>query len=85
MPTYEYKCEKCGCTFDEFHNMNDSEPRKCPQCGGKAEKKIGTGSGIIFKGSGFYATDYARGGEGRSGSCDSKGTCPAGGCCCEDS
>jgi putative FmdB family regulatory protein len=86
MPTYEYRCKSCGCTFDEFHKMNDSEPRKCPECGGMAERKIGTGSGIIFKGSGFHATDYAKGGNGDHGSCgEKKGSCPSGGCCCDDS
>ena len=86
MPTYEYRCGSCGCTFDEFHNMNDTAQRVCPECGGKAEKMIGTGSGIIFKGSGFHAVDYARGGACGSGGCgDNSSSCPAGGCCCDDS
>ncbi len=76
MPTYEYRCTKCGCTFEEFHNMNDTSQRKCPECGSEAERMIGTGSGIIFKGPGFYATDYAKGKCGDNG-----GSCPAGGCC----
>lgn len=85
MPTYEYRCVSCGGVFDEFHAMNDTVPRKCPQCGSAAERMIGTGSGIIFKGSGFYATDYAKGGEGGKGSCPEsrKSGCPSGGCCCE--
>jgi putative FmdB family regulatory protein len=76
MPTYEYRCSSCGCTFEEFHRMNDSAPRKCTECGETADRMIGTGSGIIFKGSGFYATDYAKGKCG-----ESNGSCPTGGCC----
>ncbi|OPL19993.1 MAG: hypothetical protein AVO35_00615 [Candidatus Aegiribacteria sp. MLS_C] len=79
MPTYEYRCSGCGRVFEEFHAMNDTEVRKCPECGAIAERIIGTGSGIIFKGSGFYATDYAKGrGSGPEGR---KGSCPSGGCC----
>lgn len=86
MPTYEYRCKGCGLRFDVFHNMNDVAPRACPDCGEEAERMIGTGSGIIFKGTGFYATDYARGGDGgcAGGSCGEKvDSCPAGGRCDE--
>lgn len=58
MPTYDYECTKCGETFEVFHGMTDTSPRKCPVCGKKARKMIGTGAGVIFKGSGFYQTDY---------------------------
>jgi len=59
MPTYEYKCQDCGCTFEKFQNMKDKPVAKCTTCGGKVQRLIGTGSCVIFKGSGFYATDYA--------------------------
>ncbi|MBP7051615.1 MAG: zinc ribbon domain-containing protein [Phycisphaerae bacterium] len=59
MPTYEYVCEACGHAFDEFQSITAKPLRKCPQCGKSALKRlIGTGAGIIFKGSGFYCTDY---------------------------
>ena len=59
MPTYGYACEKCGHEFDEFQSIKAKPLRKCPQCGKSALKRlIGTGAGIIFKGSGFYQTDY---------------------------
>ena len=60
MPTYDYECAKCGHKFEVFQKMTDKPVRSCPECGGKAEKLIGTGSGIIFKGSGFYETDYKK-------------------------
>ncbi len=59
MPTYEYVCEACGHAFDEFQSITAKPLRKCPQCGKSALKRlIGTGAGILFKGSGFYCTDY---------------------------
>jgi putative FmdB family regulatory protein len=60
MPTYEYKCLKCGKSFDQFQKMSDKPLKACIHCGGKAERQIGAGAGIIFKGSGFYETDYKR-------------------------
>jgi len=57
MPTYEYECPDCGNCFDAFQNMTDAPLETCPQCGGKVRRLLGTGAGIIFKGSGFYATD----------------------------
>ncbi len=59
MPTYEYRCESCGHQYEEFQSIKDPVRRKCPECGKLALKRlIGTGGGVIFKGSGFYATDY---------------------------
>lgn len=59
MPTYEYKCENCGHLFEQFQSITSKPLRICPQCGeNKLNRLIGAGSGIIFKGSGFYQTDY---------------------------
>ncbi|MBC7833752.1 MAG: zinc ribbon domain-containing protein [Phycisphaerales bacterium] len=59
MPTYEYRCNKCHHYFENFHSMKDKPKRICPACGKPAlERLIGTGAAIIFKGSGFYQTDY---------------------------
>ena len=59
MPTYEYACQKCGHEFEQFQSMSDASFRKCPKCGKKALKRlVGAGAGLIFKGSGFYITDY---------------------------
>ena len=60
MPTYEYECFGCGHVFDVFHTMTAKPRIKCPECGGRTKKLIGAGAGIIFKGSGFYETDYKR-------------------------
>lgn len=59
MPTYDYNCQACGHRFERFQLITASPVRKCPACGkSKAKRLIGTGAGIIFKGSGFYQTDY---------------------------
>ena len=59
MPTYEYKCESCGYEFEQFQTITARPIRKCPRCGREGVKRlIGVGAGIIFKGSGFYETDY---------------------------
>ncbi len=60
MPTYEYECLTCGHQFEAVQSMKDPRLTDCPQpgCTGKVERKIGRGAGIIFKGSGFYQTDY---------------------------
>ncbi|MFZ2875757.1 MAG: FmdB family zinc ribbon protein [Phycisphaerales bacterium] len=59
MPTYDYKCGACGHQFEHFQSMKDVPLRKCPKCAkSKLERLIGTGAAIIFKGSGFYQTDY---------------------------
>ena len=59
MPTYEYLCNNCGHAFEKFQSITAAPVRKCPECGKmKVRRLIGCGAGIIFKGSGFYETDY---------------------------
>jgi len=58
MPTYEYRCKGCNYKFEKFQSINDQPVKVCPVCRGEVERLIGTGGGIIFKGSGFYITDY---------------------------
>jgi putative FmdB family regulatory protein len=59
MPTYDYRCDDCGHEFEEFQSIKARSLRKCPECGKNSLKRLlGTGAGIIFKGSGFYQTDY---------------------------
>jgi putative FmdB family regulatory protein len=61
MPTYDYVCKECGHKFERFQKMSDGVLRKCPKCGKlKLKRLLGAGAGIIFKGSGFYETDYKR-------------------------
>jgi putative FmdB family regulatory protein len=60
MPTYEYECLRCKYTFEEFQRITDKPLEKCPKCKGKLRRLITGGAGIIFKGSGFYVTDYKR-------------------------
>ncbi len=59
MPTYEYECEACGYRFEKFQSITARPLRKCPECEQrKLQRLIGTGGGVLFKGSGFYETDY---------------------------
>jgi len=59
MPTYDYRCKACGHAFEHFQSISSSLLRKCPECGKpKLERLIGAGAGLLFKGSGFYITDY---------------------------
>ena len=58
MPTYDYKCQKCGDVFEYFQKMTDKPLEVCEVCGGELKRLIGAGLGPIFKGSGFYQTDY---------------------------
>ncbi|NOY80429.1 MAG: zinc ribbon domain-containing protein [Kiritimatiellaeota bacterium] len=60
MPTYEYKCLDCGETFEVFQSMTEPRLSECRLCGGRVKRLIGAGAGIIFKGSGFYCTDYKK-------------------------
>jgi len=59
MPTYEYQCDACEHNFDEFQSMSEPPLTKCPKCGKKKLRRVfGAGAAVIFKGSGFYQTDY---------------------------
>lgn len=71
MPTYEYVCDACEHKFEEFQSITAAPIRKCPVCGrSKVRRLIGTGAGIIFRGSGFYATDYRSDGYKQSASAE---------------
>lgn len=73
MPTYEYVCDACEHEFEEFQSMSAKHLKKCPQCGkNKLRRLIGTGAGIIFKGSGFYETDYRSDGYSKDKKADSE-------------
>ena len=59
MPTYDYICDSCGCRFERFQSITAKSLRSCPKCGKRKLKRlIGAGAGVIFKGTGFYQTDY---------------------------
>jgi putative FmdB family regulatory protein len=60
MPTYDYICVDCNYKFERFHSMSDEPIRVCPNCGGTVRRLISCGTGLIFKGSGYYLTDYKR-------------------------
>jgi putative FmdB family regulatory protein len=63
MPTYEYECKSCSHTFEVFQSMSDPPLKECPECGKEVRRLIFGGSGVIFKGSGFYVTDKSKGGK----------------------
>ena len=67
MPTYEYKCPKCGTQFELFQKMSAKAVARCPKCGAMADRQLSGGGGLVFKGTGFYITDYKRAGEKRDG------------------
>ena len=58
MPTYDYKCLECDVQFEKFQGITEQPLKDCSECGGKVKRLIGAGAGLIFKGSGFYITDY---------------------------
>jgi putative FmdB family regulatory protein len=58
MPTYDYRCLSCKHEFELVQKMSDPPRKRCPKCGKKVERLIGSGAGLLFKGSGFYITDY---------------------------
>jgi len=84
MPTYEYHCEKCKKDFDLFQSMKDDAVKTCPkeQCRqktwgkGKVRRLLGTGAGLIFKGSGFYSTDYRSEGYKQAAKSDAASSAP---------
>ena len=73
MPTYEYKCTKCDHRFEMLQTMNEPPRKRCPECGCKVERLIGAGAGLIFKGSGFYITDYVKGKDGKGKKSETEG------------
>ncbi len=78
MPTYEYACTACKHAFEEFQSIKAPTLRKCPKCGKSAlERLIGTGAALIFKGSGFYQTDYRSEAYKKSAEADTKAAAPA--------
>jgi putative FmdB family regulatory protein len=74
MPTYEYACQKCDHEFEQFQSMRDEPLKKCPKCKKPSLRRlVGGGAGLIFKGTGFYITDYKNKGAGKKeGGGDSK-------------
>ena len=78
MPTYQYECGACGHGVENLQSMADKKLRKCPKCGKlKLHRLIGAGSGIIFKGTGFYETDYKRKNDPKAAKADSMPSAPA--------
>lgn len=88
MPTYDYKCDACCKQFEYFQSMKDEPLKKCPKCGkNKVKRLIGGGGGVLFKGKGFYETDYRSSKYNDSAKSDtssksgcSKPQCGSGGC-----
>lgn len=67
MPTYEYECDACGLSFERLQRISDDPIRECPECGASVRRLISSGGGLVFKGPGFYATDYGSGRSSASG------------------
>ncbi|WP_164100637.1 FmdB family zinc ribbon protein [Candidatus Laterigemmans baculatus] len=73
MPTYDYECDACGHSYELFQGINDPVAKKCPECGkNKLRRLFGTGAAIVFKGSGFYQTDYRSEGYKKAAAADKK-------------
>jgi putative FmdB family regulatory protein len=83
MPTYEYECKSCGQRFEHFQKMTDEPLDKCPKCKKQVRRLIGNGAGIIFKGSGFYATDYRKSSYKERQKSDSSAPCDKAGPSCQ--
>lgn len=78
MPTYDYRCTACKHEFEQFQSMKDKALTKCPNCGKRAlERLIGTGAALLFKGSGFYQTDYRSEGYKKAASADKPAGTPS--------
>jgi putative FmdB family regulatory protein len=78
MPTYEYHCDACEHGFDEFQSINDRPLKKCPKCGKRKLRRVfGAGAAVIFKGSGFYQTDYRSESYQAAAKAESEATKPA--------
>ena len=79
MPTYEYRCPECGNEFEKFGRMSDPPVTECPGCHAEAQRKISAGAGLLFKGSGFYITDYRGEGYKKAAESDKGGSSSSGG------
>jgi putative FmdB family regulatory protein len=83
MPTYEYECKSCSHNFEVFQSMSDLPLKDCPECGNEVRRLILGGTGVIFKGSGFYVTDKSKSAKTASKKTDGGASpcaqCPAGG------
>ena len=77
MPTYDYRCPSCGTDFEKFQKMSDPPVAPCPECGADAERRLSAGAGLLFKGSGFYITDYRGEGYKKAAAADKGGAAPA--------
>lgn len=76
MPTYSYRCPKCGHQYDKLQKISDTTLAKCPECDAVGERVITGGAGLVFKGSGFYITDYKRAGESKAEDAGAKKEAP---------
>ena len=77
MPTYDYKCKKCQHVWEEFHSIKAAPTKKCPACGkSAAERQISAGGAILFKGSGFYLTDYRSDNYKKAAAADASSSAP---------
>jgi putative FmdB family regulatory protein len=77
MPTYDYRCKKCQHAWEEFQSIKAPPSKKCPECGkSAAERQISAGAGIIFRGSGFYLTDYRSDSYKKAAAADSGNSAP---------
>lgn len=68
MPTYDYECKKCNKIFEVFQSIKAEKLKTCPECGSEVKRLLGTGSGVVFKGTGWYVTDFKNKGGGKSDS-----------------
>ncbi|MBI4970263.1 MAG: zinc ribbon domain-containing protein [Candidatus Omnitrophica bacterium] len=78
MPNYDYECAKCGDVFEKFQKMTEAPLKRCPKCKGTVNRLIGAGAGIIFKGAGFYQTDYRSSSYQKKAKAESSSTSPCG-------
>ena len=77
MPTYDYKCSGCRRKFEAFQSISAEPLTECPKCGGEVQRQIGGGAGFLFKGSGFYQTDYGSSDYKKAADSDKKDKAPA--------
>jgi len=78
MPTYDYECDACPHRFEAFQRMADAPLAECPACGGPVRRMVGAGAGLLFKGSGFYQTDYRSAGYKQAAAAEKPAGKPAG-------